>query len=77
MGEQISQFDPRYDAQTLAEAAAINSSAERLAAAQAAAEDLKREAEAKVRDLGEVTKEVYDHPSSRRERETRTANSES
>ena len=71
MGEQISQFDARSDAQSLAEAASINSDPSRLVAAQAAAAELKAEAEAKVRDLSKITKDIYDHPSSRRDRETR------
>jgi hypothetical protein len=73
MGEEISKFDPRYDARTLAEAAAINANPNRLIAAQAAAEELKREAEQQVIDLTKITKKVYDHPESVRAREARKA----
>ena len=71
MGEQISQFDARYDAQTLAEASAISADPSRLAAAESAAKQLKIEAEAKVEDLANVAGEIYDHPSSVRAREKR------
>ena len=71
MGESISQFDPRYDAQMLAEAAAINSDPQRLVAAQGAAQLLKEEAEAKAADLDRIAIGVYDHPSSVAAREER------
>jgi hypothetical protein len=71
MGESISKFDPRYDAQMLAEAAAINASPQRLLAAQGAAQLLKEEAEAKVVDLSRIAVGLYDHPTSIAAREGR------
>ncbi len=71
MGEQLSKFDPRWDAQTLAEAAAIEADTSRLAAAQSAAEELRKEAEAQEEKLSHIAEHTYNHPSSVRDREQR------
>lgn len=66
-------FNPEWDAQTLAEAAAINENPARLAAASEAAGEMIDEAEAKAQALKGIQKKLYGHPSSvaaREERET-------
>lgn len=62
-------FNPEWDAQTLAEAAAINANSARLAAASAAAGQLKIDAEKKAEAFAKVGTKVYDHPTSIRARE--------
>ena len=68
----MAEEDARYDALTLAEAAAIKGNPVRLIAAQGAAAVLKKEAEDKAEGLSGIAKEVYDHSSSVAARDKRT-----
>lgn len=62
-------FNSEWDAQTLAEAAAINSNTARLAAAVVAAQQLKKDALKKAEDLDKIQTQIYTHPSSVKARE--------
>lgn len=66
---ECNKFNPDWDAQTLAEAAAINADKARLAAATVAAQELKSEALARAEALDKVSTKIYDHPTSVRTRE--------
>lgn len=68
------QYDPKWDAQTLAEAAAINVNKTRLDAARRAAVGLEAEAEARLALYKGLSKHIYDHPDSEKAREDRKPN---
>ena len=70
--EQVALFNPDWDAQTLAEAAAISANPSRLAAASTAAARIKEEAIAKAVEMEKIQTDVYNHPSSVKAREDRS-----
>ena len=73
--EQI--FNAEWDAQTLAEAAAINDNPARLAAASVAAGQLITEAEAKAEALKGIQTKIYNHATSEQDRAERAKGSKS
>jgi hypothetical protein len=66
-------YQAKWDAETLAEAATIQADPARLAAASAEAGKMVTEAEAKAEGLKNIQKKIYDHPSSVSDREAREA----
>ena len=69
---EIPDHDPKYDAMSLAEAAAIKDDPSRLIAAQGAAAELKAEALAKAEGLTGIARGLYDHSTSVAARDKRT-----